>query len=92
MRELQRRADEGREIRDRRHAENSAAIAALTRKLDQHAAAVEDDATRRRCAGTIAVEARRLGSDRLRRLRRVRVGRGGDGQMGGGMSLLSHWH
>ena len=41
VRELQRRADEDREIRDRWHAENSAAIAALTRKLDQHAAAVE---------------------------------------------------
>lgn len=41
VRELQRRADEDREIRDRWHAENSAAIAALTKKLDQHAAAVE---------------------------------------------------
>jgi post-segregation antitoxin (ccd killing protein) len=39
--ELQLRADEDREIRDRWHAENRAAIAALTRKLDQHAAAVE---------------------------------------------------
>lgn len=41
VRELQRRADEDREIRDRWHAENSAAITTLTRKLDQHAAAVE---------------------------------------------------
>jgi hypothetical protein len=39
--ELQLRADEDREIRDRWHAENREAIAALTRKLDQHAAAVE---------------------------------------------------
>jgi hypothetical protein len=41
VRELQRRADEDREIRDRWHAENLAAIAALTQKLDQHAIAVE---------------------------------------------------
>ena len=41
VRELQRRADEDRETRDRWHAESRAAIAALTRKLDQHAAAVE---------------------------------------------------
>ena len=41
VRELQRRADEDREIHDRWHSENSAAIAALTEKLDQHAAAVE---------------------------------------------------
>ncbi len=41
VRELQRRADEDREICDRWHSENGAAIAALTRKLDQHAAAVE---------------------------------------------------
>jgi len=39
--ELRRRADEDREIRDRWHAENRAAIATLTHKLDQHAAAVE---------------------------------------------------
>lgn len=39
--QLQRRADEDREIRDRWHAESRAAIAALTRKLDQHAGAVE---------------------------------------------------
>jgi post-segregation antitoxin (ccd killing protein) len=39
--ELQLRADEDREIRDRWHAENREAIAALARKLDQHAAAVE---------------------------------------------------
>jgi hypothetical protein len=41
VRELQRRADEDREIRDRWHAENSAAIASLTRKLDQHTTAVD---------------------------------------------------
>jgi hypothetical protein len=41
VRELQRRADEDREIRDRWHTENLAAIAALTQKLDQHATAVE---------------------------------------------------
>jgi hypothetical protein len=41
VQELGRRADEDREIRDRWHAENRAAIAALTQKLDQHAAAVE---------------------------------------------------
>jgi predicted RNase H-like nuclease (RuvC/YqgF family) len=40
-RELRRRAEEDREIRDRWHAENRAAIAMLTQKLDQHAAAVE---------------------------------------------------
>jgi hypothetical protein len=40
LRELQRRADEDRDIRDRWHIESRAAIAALTRKLDQHAAAV----------------------------------------------------
>jgi hypothetical protein len=40
-RELQRRTDEDRDIRDRWHAESRAAIAALTQKLDQHAAAVE---------------------------------------------------
>jgi predicted RNase H-like nuclease (RuvC/YqgF family) len=39
--ELRRRAEEDREIRDRWHAEYRAAIAVLTRKLDQHAAAVE---------------------------------------------------
>jgi hypothetical protein len=39
--ELQLRADEDREIRDRWHAESREAIAALTRKLDQHAATVE---------------------------------------------------
>ena len=41
VRELQRRADEERDIRDRWYAENRAAIAALARKLDQHAVAVE---------------------------------------------------
>jgi hypothetical protein len=41
VRELRRRADEDREIRDRWHAENRAAIAALAQKLDRHAAAVE---------------------------------------------------
>jgi hypothetical protein len=39
--ELRRRADEDRETRDRWHVESRAAIAALTQKLDQHAAAVE---------------------------------------------------
>jgi hypothetical protein len=39
--ELRRRVDEDRDIRDRWHTENRAAIAALTQKLDQHAAAVE---------------------------------------------------
>jgi hypothetical protein len=39
--ELRRRADEDRETRDRWHAENRAAIAALGQKLDRHAAAVE---------------------------------------------------
>ena len=39
--ELQRRADEDRETRDHWFAESRAAIAALTQKLDQHAAAVE---------------------------------------------------
>ena len=38
---MRRRADEDRETRDRWFAESRAAIAALTRKLDQHAAAVE---------------------------------------------------
>jgi hypothetical protein len=38
--ELRRRADEDRDIRDCWHAESRAAIAALTRKLDQHATAV----------------------------------------------------
>jgi len=41
VRELRRRADEDREMRDRWHAESRAAIAALTQKLDQHAVAVE---------------------------------------------------
>jgi hypothetical protein len=41
VKELRRRADEDREIRDRWHAENRAAIATLTHKLDAHAAAVE---------------------------------------------------
>jgi predicted RNase H-like nuclease (RuvC/YqgF family) len=41
VRELRRRADEDRETRDRWYAESRAAIAALTRKLDQHAAAVD---------------------------------------------------
>jgi hypothetical protein len=39
--ELQRRADEDRETRDHWYAETSAAIIALSQKLDQHAAAVE---------------------------------------------------
>jgi len=38
---LKRRADEDREIRDRWFTESRAAIAALTKKLDQQAAAVE---------------------------------------------------
>jgi len=41
IRHLRRRADEDREIRDRWHAESRAAIAALTEKLDRHAATVE---------------------------------------------------
>jgi outer membrane murein-binding lipoprotein Lpp len=41
IRELQRRADEDREARDRWFAESRAAIAGLTQKIDQHAAAVE---------------------------------------------------
>jgi hypothetical protein len=41
VRELRSRADEDREIRDRWHVENRAAIATLTQKLDRHAAAVE---------------------------------------------------
>jgi len=41
VQELQRRADEDRETRDRWHTESQAAVAALTKKLDQHAAAVE---------------------------------------------------
>ena len=41
VRELRRRADEDRETRDRWFDESRAAIAALTQKLDQHAAAVE---------------------------------------------------
>jgi len=41
LRELRRRADEDRETRDRWFAESRAAIAALTQKLDEHAAAVE---------------------------------------------------
>jgi len=41
VRELRRRADEDRETRDRWFAESRAAIAALTQKLDEHAAAVE---------------------------------------------------
>ena len=40
VRELRRRAEEDRDIRERWFEENRAAIAALTRKLDQHAAAV----------------------------------------------------
>jgi len=39
--ELQRRAEEDRDTRDRWHAESRAAIAALTQKLDRHAAAVD---------------------------------------------------
>ncbi|MGA3308689.1 MAG: hypothetical protein ABSD08_08745 [Xanthobacteraceae bacterium] len=41
VRELQRRAEEDRDTRDHWHAESRAAIAALTRKLDQHATALE---------------------------------------------------
>lgn len=41
VRELRRRADEDRETRERWFAESRAAIATLTQKLDQHAAAVE---------------------------------------------------
>lgn len=41
VRDLRDRADEDRNIRERWHAESRAAIAAMTRKLDQHAAAVE---------------------------------------------------
>jgi len=41
VKDLKRRADEDRKIRDRWFAENRAAIAALTEKLDQQAAAVE---------------------------------------------------
>ncbi len=41
VRELSRRADEDRDTRDRWFAESRAAIAALTQKLDQHAAAVD---------------------------------------------------
>jgi hypothetical protein len=39
--ELQCRADEDRETRDRWYAESRATIAALSQKIDQHAAAVE---------------------------------------------------
>jgi hypothetical protein len=39
--ELRRRADEDRETRDRWQVESRAAITALSRKLDQHAASVE---------------------------------------------------
>ena len=39
--ELRRRADEDRETRERWFAESRAAIAALTQKLDRHAAAVD---------------------------------------------------
>jgi hypothetical protein len=38
---LKHRADEDRELRDRWFSENRAAIASLTKKLDQHAAAVQ---------------------------------------------------
>jgi hypothetical protein len=38
--DLRYRAEEDQEIRDRWHAESRAAIAALTQKLDRHAAAV----------------------------------------------------
>jgi hypothetical protein len=41
VRDLRRRADEDRETRNRWYAESRAAIAALTQKIDQHAAAVE---------------------------------------------------
>jgi hypothetical protein len=37
VRDLKRRADEDRRLRDRWHSENRAAIAALAQKLDQHA-------------------------------------------------------
>jgi hypothetical protein len=37
VRDLKRRADEDRRLRDRWHSENRAAIAALGQKLDQHA-------------------------------------------------------
>ena|ERR1700728_2191446 len=40
-RELRRRADEDREIRDHWHAESRAAIASLKQKLDRHAAAMQ---------------------------------------------------
>jgi hypothetical protein len=41
LRELPRRTEEDRDIRDRWHADNRAAIAALTQKLDRHAAAMD---------------------------------------------------
>ena len=41
VRDLRRRADEDREIRDRWYAESRAAIAVLTEKLDRHATAVD---------------------------------------------------
>jgi hypothetical protein len=41
IRELRRRADEDRDIRDRWHTESRAAIAALTEKLDRHASAMD---------------------------------------------------
>lgn len=65
-RDLQRRADEDRDIRDRWHAETRAAIAALTRKLDQHAAAVD--------AMRPAVAALELLRSRLVRLAMIGVG------------------
>jgi hypothetical protein len=40
VRELKRRIDENRKLQTRRHADNAAALRALSEKLDQHAAAV----------------------------------------------------
>lgn len=40
--ELKRRLDESRELQARRHADNSAALRALSDKLDRHAAAMAD--------------------------------------------------
>lgn len=40
VRELKRRMDENRNLQARRHADNAAALRALSEKLDQHAAAV----------------------------------------------------
>src|ERR1700678_1453756 len=57
--ELRRRADEDRDIRDRWHAENRAAIATLTQKLDHHADAVE---MLRPAVAALLVARARLGS------------------------------